>query len=163
MPSCLQHRNHDQEAVRLDGFEPEDLIPAAKQLLPLLAAISIELSGLAIFPGAEPVLWLAPAPSVSLLQAHRRLCSDLAPMVVHDHYRPDLWMPHVTLAARLDQRAAVAAVFELVPAMGPTSGKVAALEVVSFPPARVVWRGPVADQQKIASGHGHQALALPCQ
>jgi 2'-5' RNA ligase len=125
--------------ARLDGAQPETLIPAATRVLTQLRTVKIGLGALALFGGNEPVVWIAPVPNLALLDAHRQLCIDLEPLSVHEHYRPLSWMPHVTLAAGLDRNKAVAAISALLPDFSPMVVIPSRIEVVSFPPAQVLW------------------------
>lgn len=125
--------------VRLDDVAPESLIPIAEHFLREVQPITIMLGGLSLFSGSHPVLWLAPVSDMTLLDAHQKLCHALEPFSVHEHYQPKKWMPHVTLAAGLDANKAVAAMSVLLPMFKPISVKMARIEVVSFPPAQVLW------------------------
>ena len=127
--------------ARVDDADPKSLISAAGHLLRQLTRTKIGLGGLSMFGGNEPVVWLAPVPSPTLLDAHRQLCAGLEPLYVHEHYRPANWMPHVTLAAGLDRHKAAAAIAALLPEFRPMAVTLSRVEVVSFPPAQVLWSG----------------------
>ena len=67
-----------------------------------MAPLTLDLHGLGIFPGADPVLYLNVLKTAPLLELHGSLHEDLNRVVQGRSplYAPDRWVPHVTLAAR---------------------------------------------------------------
>lgn len=63
--------------------------------------LTLELNGLGIFPGADPVLYLNVLKNAHLLELHGSIHEDLTRVVQGRSplYAPDRWAPHVTLAA----------------------------------------------------------------
>lgn len=125
--------------VRCDNADPGILIQSAEELAGTFRKRLIPLVSLSLFTGASPVLWLGPLVTSELLDDHRRLCERL-PWTNHDHYQPDQWFPHATVAAGMDVAAANAALSKLLPVFETIVAMTDAVEVVSFPPARTVWR-----------------------
>lgn len=125
--------------IRVDEADPKLLISAARSLLAQISSIQIELNALALFGGENPVIWLAPVPNPALVSAHRQLCRDLEKLTIHEHSEPAKWMPHVTIAAGLDQSQAVAGISLLLPSFAQMAVVPSRVEVVTFPPAKVVW------------------------
>jgi 2'-5' RNA ligase len=83
------------------------------------------------FPASE-VVYLECAGG---LQALQRLAADVLPLsMLHEHYRPETWTPHVTLQTRGDTARALAVVRER---WNPREATLVTLEVISFPPATV--------------------------
>lgn len=63
---------------------------------------AIRTSGLGIFTGYAPILYVSVARSMQLAAFHNRLWQRLSPTAhgIHEHhYGPDNFMPHITLAA----------------------------------------------------------------
>ena len=81
-------------------------IPRAKGVLSRVAGSAtpfrIRTSGLGIFTGENPILYVAVARSTRLAAFHSRLWERIS-RTAHDvhayHYGPDNFMPHITLAA----------------------------------------------------------------
>jgi 2'-5' RNA ligase len=93
------HQPHLSLAVA-DRLEPEP-VAAALDGWSVIPTVRLSLDFVGQFVGR--VLWLGPAPSTALLehqaQAYARLRS--AGIGVWDEYRPDRWVPHVTLSLRV--------------------------------------------------------------
>lgn len=60
----------------------------------------IRTAGLGIFNAAHPVLYVSVVRSPALSALHERLWEHLAPAGenLSPHYRPEMWVPHITLA-----------------------------------------------------------------
>ena len=125
--------------VRCDNADPSMITESADDLARSFRKRPIPLVSLSLFTGANPVLWLGPLVTSEFLADHRRLCERL-PWPNHDHYQPDHWFPHVTVAAGMEIAAANAAISRLLPIYEPIVAMTDAVELVSFPPAKVVWR-----------------------
>ncbi|HEX2979238.1 MAG TPA: 2'-5' RNA ligase family protein [Anaerolineaceae bacterium] len=77
----------------------------AKRLARLAARstpILLHCSGLGLFTGAEPVLFINTIKDKTLIRYHDRVIHAAKNVVVgpSDYYQPQLWMPHITLAHR---------------------------------------------------------------
>jgi 2'-5' RNA ligase len=100
-------------ATLMDGLHrPHVSLAVADQLEP--QAVAEALDGLSAVPPVRlafhfagqflgRVLWLGPAPSASLLTHQSTVYERLsaAGVEVSDHYRPQRWVPHTTLAMRV--------------------------------------------------------------
>lgn len=66
------------------------------------APFSVRTTGLSIFTGTEPVVFIPLVVSQSLLSLHQRLWTETSILGerVSGHYRPGHWVPHITLANR---------------------------------------------------------------
>lgn len=64
------------------------------------ADFQVRTSGLGIFPGESPVLYLPVIKSSPLMQLHQILWDQVLPAVenVSSYYAPEQWVPHITLA-----------------------------------------------------------------
>jgi 2'-5' RNA ligase len=100
--------------------------------------LPLRLVGLGLFPAERSVLWAAPAVCPDLLAAHADLQQTLG-VEMHEHYRTGRWVPHVTLATDLDAAAVVAAISVLTGLWRDVSGRVWAVDLVQFPPVKVLW------------------------
>lgn len=125
--------------VRCDAADPSVLTQCADEFAKGFRKRSIPLVSLSLFTGIHPVLWLGPLVTSEFLADHRRLCEQL-PLPNHDHYQPDRWVPHTIIAAGMDVGAANAAILKLLPIYEPIVATTEAVEVVSFPPVKVVWQ-----------------------
>ena len=125
--------------VRCEDSDPELLIRCAADFAESFRRRPIPLVSLSLFTGDSPVLWLGPLITAEFLADHRRLCEQL-PRPNHGNYQPDRWVPHATVAAGMDADAAKAAISILLPTYEPIVAMTESLEVVSFPPAQVVWK-----------------------
>lgn len=130
-------------AVRVDDAEPQLLVPAAKRLAETIGRLEIWLASVSFFGGPEAVMFLSHVPNALFIDAHQKLCRDLAPLRIHPLYDAGSWMPHVTLAVDLNQDKAVAATSAIVPTFKPFPVTLTRVEVVSFPPAQVIWSGEI--------------------
>jgi 2'-5' RNA ligase len=60
----------------------------------------VKTSGLGIFTGQEPVVYVAIAKDEKLLRFHKKVCTAAGSLAkgFNPYYSPDVWVPHVTLA-----------------------------------------------------------------
>lgn len=100
-------------------------------------AISLVLAGFGVFPGTPPVVWAAPIVTDGLLARHASLCAALGSFSIHPHYRPERWVPHVTLS---QEGPSPARAIEIVTAMwdGPIAARLERVELVRFLPVAVL-------------------------
>ncbi len=78
-----------------------------KRLEPVLADLALEAepftvrtSGLGIFSGAVPVLYVPIIKSMELAQFHKKVWERVHPISIgaSPHYSPEVWTPHITMA-----------------------------------------------------------------
>jgi 2'-5' RNA ligase len=147
---ALADQGGDDDALRL-GYAPHVTLAVLPDTAPAEAVedavfrvartwdeLPVVLAGLGVFPGTPPVIWAAPVVTERLLARHGTLHAALAPFPVHPHYRPEAWVPHVTLsqqgrspAGRAVERAASAW-------DGPIKGRLDRLDLVEFLPVNVL-------------------------
>jgi 2'-5' RNA ligase len=97
------------------------------------------------FPGPAGVVFLAPAPTRTLLGLHARWHAGCADLVSWVHYRPDFWVPHCTLAkeAAADNIGeGVALARELA---FPLTAEMQSVSLVRFVPVVELLRFPLRD------------------
>ena len=123
-------------AIYPDSAPINELQAAFEQSAEHCNALPVTLSGFGIFPGPPCILWAAPTVTAEMLARHAILHAARPDLQVHAHYRPNVWVPHVTLAANVrDPGRAVSA---LIPLWRPVSGVLTQLDLVHFPPAAVL-------------------------
>ena len=77
-----------------------DAVAAVLERITLnITTFKVRTSGLGIFTGASPVLYIPVVRSLELSQLHEELWNELstASSGVLEYYHPDQWMPHVTI------------------------------------------------------------------
>lgn len=89
-------------------------------------------------PSEDNVLFLAPNPSVSLLNFHLQLCDALRKegIEVGDEYRPDLWVPYCPVAEEVPKARMAEAFSVLRDLKLPVSGYGMEIGVVEYSPVR---------------------------
>jgi 2'-5' RNA ligase len=99
--------------------------------------LSMVLAGFGIFPGIPPVIWAAPVVTAGLLACHASLCADLMPFGIHPHYRPEYWVPHVTLS---QEGPSSARAIEILTSIWdrPVTAHLQRVELVRFRPVTVL-------------------------
>jgi 2'-5' RNA ligase len=132
----LGYAPHVTLAIYPDETSDEEVAAALALVAPTWTALPVTLAGFGIFPGATSILWAAPVVTAELLDRHMALQAALPDFLVHPHYRPGSWVPHVTLSGVLrDPAQALAA---LMPLWQPVSGLLSRLELVRFRPVKLL-------------------------
>jgi 2'-5' RNA ligase len=125
--------------ARVEQDDAADRIGQASARL-LRHGLPMSLAGFGLFPGPPPILFLAPVVRADLLDLHAALVRALvAPprgLALHPHSLPGRWVPHVTISEGAGPAWAAA----MQAWDGPIEGFGVAVEVVRFPPARVIAR-----------------------
>src|SRR6266704_4044580 len=64
-----------------------------------ITTFKVRTSGLGIFTGASPVLYIPVVRSLELTQLHQELWQEISTVSsgVQEYYNPDRWMPHITI------------------------------------------------------------------
>lgn len=115
------------------------------------APVELRFDALGAFPRAR--CWLAAAPSVRLLERHAAVvrAARTAGAVVHPHYLPGAWLPHLTLAPRL-RLAQLPTVAERVNEVLPLPATLERLAVVDTATGEVEVLSPVSDRRAGSAG-----------
>ncbi len=103
--------------------------------------LPVTLAGLGVFPGSSPILWAAPVVTPALLARHAALQAALPGLTPHAHYRPDVWVPHVTLSGALADPAGALAL--LLPLWRPVTGLPDRVDLVRFRPVELLYSRPL--------------------
>jgi 2'-5' RNA ligase len=99
--------------------------------------LPVTLAGLGVFPGSSPILFAMPVVTPALLARHAALHAALRGLMPHAHYRPDAWVPHVTLSGALADPAAALGL--LLPLWRPVTGLLDRVDLVHFRPVEVLY------------------------
>ena len=81
------------------SYAPEPLWDRLSRLARNTPPFQVKASGLGIFTGRSPVLFIPVVRSPALTQFHQALCAELAACATGSvsYYLPDAWMPHITI------------------------------------------------------------------
>lgn len=81
-------------------------VPCLRTILLQIAKLnnpfSVRTSGLGIFTGESPVIYIPLARNDVLSSVHQQVCQRVEPVAVDGtpNYAPEIWIPHITLAYR---------------------------------------------------------------
>jgi 2'-5' RNA ligase len=98
----LDSRPHISLAV-LDRVEPAALCDVVARSIGQICTIPVRLSATGAFPGPTGIVFVAPAASRALMEMHFHFYKALLAegMTSQEHYSPDHWVPHCTVAIDL--------------------------------------------------------------
>ncbi|XP_027101824.1 uncharacterized protein LOC113754020 [Coffea eugenioides] len=84
------------------------------------------------------VLFLAPTPSLSLIQFHLQLCDAMRKdgIEIGEDYRPDSWIPHCPVAEEVPKARMAEAFTVLRDLKMPVTGYAMDIALVEYPPVR---------------------------
>ena len=117
---------------------PADLFATAQEVFANVPALSIEFSDIGHFPNETLVLWARPADDRVLRQMHRAVHDDIDPSLCHEHYRPDHWQPHCTIAMSIPAASTTQALEWAARKRLGFSVTFDAVDCLSFPPVKVI-------------------------
>ena len=127
---------HITLAVYPDGTPTDMLRAAVARTAADWRALPVTLSAFGIFPAPSAILWVAPVVRPELLGWHASLQAALPELHVDPHYRPDTWVPHVTLSGPISDPSRPLAV--LLPLWRPLSCLLDRVDLVRFRPVEVL-------------------------
>lgn len=136
----LEARPHISLAVFRPPAAPEPIVAAVDHLAEEIGPLVVNLQSVGVFPGAEGVVFLAPAVSPPLADAHRRLHDLLGDLDRSELYRPGRWVPHCTMAMGLDPAGVGSAVAALAAGDGFGPATLAEIGLVEYYPFRALHR-----------------------
>lgn len=81
-------------------YDWDGLTAVLQTLVQETAVLPITMTGLGVFTGAEPVLYMPVVRTAVLSQLHERVWMAVEPVSsgTQAYYSPDNWLPHITLA-----------------------------------------------------------------
>lgn len=148
-PRLLDARPHVSLCV-IDVERTEPLERVVRGFAISAAPFEIAFDAVGSFAGSNNVLYLAPTPSLDLLRHHRALIDLLRSSDVvgsmWDYYLPDRWVPHCTLELEADEALLPQAFGAVRAALRPLRGSVRGVELVGFPPARILTGFPLRER-----------------
>ena len=92
MPHISWHVSMDYDSVALDDF--------IKRILPSLEPFEIHTTGVGIFSGEQPVVYLPVVKTRAIIDLHEKLYKGIYPLTHSPNrfYAPEIWIPHITIA-----------------------------------------------------------------
>jgi len=81
------------------AYDVNKIEPVLQRITSNITKFKVRTSGLGIFTGALPVLYIPVVRSLELSQLHQELWQEITPASsgVQQYYHPDQWMPHITI------------------------------------------------------------------
>ena len=85
-----------------ERYDLDTLDTRLEKITSSMPAFTIRTTGLSIFTGPEPVVFVPLTPDKNLLHIHQTLWDQTSCLGTRlsSHYRPGAWVPHITLANR---------------------------------------------------------------
>ncbi|NMB86816.1 MAG: 2'-5' RNA ligase family protein [Chloroflexi bacterium] len=83
-----------------ENYPQEDLLSRLDEIVQQFDPVDVNSTGIGLFTGANPVLYLSVVKNRQLLEYHRILWETFMPLAQHPnlHYAPENWIPHITIA-----------------------------------------------------------------
>jgi len=144
--------------VTLGVCDDADVAKIAEPLRELAAAtdpMAIMFSSVGVFPGHEPVIFLAPVVTAELLDLHARFHALFSRYVTRpwEHYEPGRWVPHCTLAMKFAPARTAEALAACTMAL-PIRARLEQISLVTFYPARFALCYPLGPNPRPAAAGG---------
>jgi hypothetical protein len=81
------------------GYDMDKVESVLDRTTSNITTFKVRTSGLGIFTGSSPVLYIPVARSLDLTQLHQELWQEISPSSsgVQEYYHPNQWMPHITI------------------------------------------------------------------
>lgn len=119
-------------------IEPARLENIIKSFAGKQEPLPLSFSSIGSLPNDKNVLFLAPTPTLSLLQFHSQLCDALKKegIEIGEEYRPDSWIPHCPVAQEVPKIRMGEAFSVLRDLKLPVTGYAMDIGLVEFSPVR---------------------------
>ncbi len=80
-------------------YDVDKVEPVLQRITSNITTFKVRTSGLGVFTGNSPVLYIPVARSLELTQLHEEIWQEIATACsgVQQYYHPDQWMPHITI------------------------------------------------------------------
>ncbi len=81
------------------AYDIDKIAPVLQRITSNITTFNVKTSGLGVFTGTSPVLYIPVVRSLELTQLHEELWQEISPVSsgVQEYYNPDQWMPHITI------------------------------------------------------------------
>jgi 2'-5' RNA ligase len=81
------------------GYAVDKIEPVLQRITSNITRFKVRTSGLGIFTGASPVLYIPVARSLELAELHQELWEQISPSSsgIQEYYHPNQWIPHITI------------------------------------------------------------------
>jgi 2'-5' RNA ligase len=129
-----------------DDLPIDRAVPALDAFAATIGEAELLISSVGVFPDliSGSVAFLAPVVTPALLALHQGCLRALARLAASswEQYRPERWVPHVTLAMGLREAQLAKAVACCAERWKPLSARLVGLKLVTFPPVTTLrrWR-----------------------
>ncbi|KAK9272498.1 hypothetical protein L1049_002871 [Liquidambar formosana] len=119
-------------------IEPAKLENIVKAFASKQEPLPLSFSSIGGLPNDNNVLFLAPTPSLSLLQFHSQLCDAMKKegVEIGEEYRPDSWIPYCSVAQDVPKSRMAEAFSVLRDLKLPVTGYAMDIGLVEFSPVR---------------------------
>ncbi|KAF7802868.1 putative RNA ligase/cyclic nucleotide phosphodiesterase [Senna tora] len=119
-------------------IDPAKLESIVKSLAAKLEPLPLTLSSIGTLPNDNNVLFLAPTPSISLLQFQSQLCDAMKKegIEIGEEFRADSWIPYCSVAQDVPKTRMAEAFCVLRDLKLPVSGYAMDIGLVEFSPVR---------------------------
>lgn len=130
---------HDRLAV-------DEITPIIAELARQTPPFEVKLDAIGLFPTTQGVVYLAPVVTEQLLCLHREFSAHAtaAGQTAHPYYRPGNWIPHCTVAHDLSPDQVPEAVRLCLSSQVFGAGRVIAVGLIEYRPARSLYRFALA-------------------
>ncbi len=80
-------------------YDVDKIEPVLDRITSNITTFKVKTSGLGVFTGASPVLYIPVVRSLELTQLHQELWEQISTVSsgIVEYYHPDQWMPHITI------------------------------------------------------------------
>jgi len=80
-------------------YDVDKIEPVLKRITSNITTFTVRTSGLGVFTGTSPVLYIPVARSLELAELHQELWQEISPASsgVQQYYHPNQWIPHITI------------------------------------------------------------------
>jgi hypothetical protein len=120
----------------------EQFVPALAAFAETLTPLEVRLASIGLFADITNVVFLGVVVTEALLASHRRAHAALGAFreACWEHYLPEAWFPHVSLALNATNAAAQAATATLLAQRAPSTVRIEGLRLIRFGPVHSVYQ-----------------------
>ena len=135
----LGDRPHVSLSVQA-SLDTRKFLPKLEKFAASAAAFDVGFEAFGAFPGSEGFVFIAPAPSETLLRLQRRMHEQLLASYaeVHEHYFPHQWVPHSTVGFELPPKEVALALSWLGANFRKCAGKFTRVGLIEFRPVKEI-------------------------